>query len=273
MGQEIFKEVAFKGYEPSEFVMFACGGAGPGHCCGVAAAADMKVCYVPPMASVFGAFGASTLDIVHKYERSHHLRLFDYATSTFLSDFTAFNAIVSELKDLAAKDIALEGFTESDANYSLELEMRYGMQWRFTHIKSPILFLKDAEDLKKICTYFTEEFGRMYGPEAAFPEAGIELEAFRLFVELRLPRAPFEQGAVFEKKPPEEAIKGERECYWEALPGLAETKIYDWSMLKTGNEIQGPAIIESKTTTIVVEPGWSSEMDEYRNVVLRTQSK
>ena len=25
MGQEIFKEIAYKGYEPSEFVIFACG--------------------------------------------------------------------------------------------------------------------------------------------------------------------------------------------------------------------------------------------------------
>ena len=82
MGQEIFKEVALKGYEPSEFTVFAGGGAGPGHCCGVAAAADMSKIIVPPMSPVAGAYGASTLDVVHSYEKSRNTRLFDYAKGT-----------------------------------------------------------------------------------------------------------------------------------------------------------------------------------------------
>ena len=33
MGQEVFNEVALKGYDPRDFVLFACGGAGPTHAC------------------------------------------------------------------------------------------------------------------------------------------------------------------------------------------------------------------------------------------------
>jgi N-methylhydantoinase A len=271
MGQEIFKEVAFKGYEPSEFVMFACGGAGPTHCCGVAVAADMKVCYVPPVASVFGAFGASTLDIIHKYERSRHIGLFNYATSTYFTDFAVFNAIVSELKDLALKDIVLEGFLETQASFKLELEMRYGMQWRYTHVESPVLFVETADDIKRICDHFTNEFRRMYGAEAAYPEAGIEVEGFRLFVELKLPRFPLSKSEVFGKMPPREALRDERNCYWEAFNGFASTQVYDLDMLKPGNQIVGPAIIEAKTTTVVVEPRWTFQMDPYGNGILTRQ--
>jgi N-methylhydantoinase A len=269
MGQEIFKEVAFKGYEPSQFVTFACGGAGPTHCCGLAAAADMTVCYIPPVASVFGAFGASTLDIVHKYERSHHIRLFDYATGTYARSYETFNTIVKELQDLATRDIVLEGFSEDRASFKLELEMRYGMQWRYTHVESPVFFIKSMEDVRKICDHFTEEFKRMYGSEAAYPEAGIELETLRLFVMLELPHFPLR---TFEEGPPSpaaEACKGERECYWEALERFERTKVYAWEMLRPGNRIEGPAVVEAETTTVVIEPGWTFEMDVFTNGVLR----
>jgi N-methylhydantoinase A/acetophenone carboxylase len=268
MGQETFKEVAFKGYEPSQFVMFACGGAGPTHCCGVATAADMGVCVIPPVAPVFGAFGASTLDIIHKYERSRHIRLFDYATGTYFSDFETFNLIVRELQDLATKDIVLEGFSEEEASFKLEVEMRYGMQWRYTHIESPVLLIKSKDDVKKICDHFTEEFRRMYGAEAAFPEAGIELEALRLFSQLTLPHFPVKQYETVGEIPPGEAFKGERDCYWEALGRFEKTKIYNWEMLKSGNRIEGPAIIEAEATTVVIEPGWTFTMDSYTNGVL-----
>lgn len=269
MGQEIFKEVAFKGYEPSEFVIFACGGAGPTHCCGVASAAEMKVCYVPPMASVFGAFGASSLNIVHKYEKSYHLRLFDYATSTYFKEFEIFNSIVNGLKELALRDVVLEGFSKDQAFFKLELEMRYGAQWRYTHIESPVLFLKSEEDIKKICQHFTEEFKTMYGAEAAFPEAGIEVETFRLFTELKIPHFPISKYERVEEKPSPEALKGVRPCFWEAERGFKETPIFNWDALKPGNRINGPAIIEATTTTVVVEPGWSFSMDPYLNGILK----
>jgi N-methylhydantoinase A len=268
MGQEIFKEVAFKGYEPSQFVLFACGGAGPAHCCSVAAAADMEVCYIPPVAPVFGAFGASTLDIIHKYERSRHIKLFDYATGSYFTDFEPFNSIVKGLQDLAMRDIVLEGFSGEQASFKLELEMRYGMQWRYTHIESPVLFVKAVEDVRRICDHFTEEFKRMYGEEAAFPEAGIELEALRLFSQLTLPHFPVKKYETVSEAPPKDALKGERDCYWEVFGRFEKTRIYGWEMMKPGNLIEGPAIVEAEATTVVIEPGWTFKMDPYANGVL-----
>jgi N-methylhydantoinase A/acetophenone carboxylase len=268
MGQEVFKEVAFKGYEPSEFAIFACGGAGPTHCCGVAAAADMKSCYIPPAAPVFGAFGASTLDIVHKYEKSHHLRFFDYATATYFTEYDRFNSIVSELRSQAVKDIVLEGFSEEEAVFKLELEMRYGAQWRYTHIESPVLNVLSQKDVEKICYFFTEEFKRLYGAEAAFPEGGIEVETFRLFVKLKLAHFAVAGAGEEDKALSPQALKEEKDCYWEAKGGFEKTPVYDWDLLRPGNCAEGPAIIEAKTTTVVVEPGWSFRMDAYGNGVL-----
>ncbi|OGO31760.1 MAG: hypothetical protein A2Z29_05105 [Chloroflexi bacterium RBG_16_56_11] len=260
MGNEIFKEVALKGYEPSEFTVFAGGGAGPGHCCGVAVAAEMSKIIVPPISSVAGAYGASTLDIVHSYEKSKNTRLFDYAKGTYFSDFEAFNAIISGLKELAIRDIILEGFKEEQATFRLELEMRYGMQWRSAPVESPLLTIHSTDDVKKVCDTFTEVFSRMYSPEAAFPQGGVEVETYRLFVYLPLPHFLLTQHEDAGEKTPRAALKGQRDAYWEKLGGFRPTDIYQWDRLRAGNVIPGPAVIESDNTTVVIEPDWTFTM-------------
>lgn len=260
MGNEIFKEVALKGYEPSEFTIFAGGGAGPGHCCGLAAAAEMSKIIVPPISSVAGAYGASTLDVVHSYEKSRNTRLFDYAKGTYFSDFDMFNSIVNELKELAIRDIILEGFKEEQAAFRLELEMRYGMQWRYTPVESPLLFIHSTDDVKKVCNRFTEEFSRMYSAEAAFPQGGVEVETYRLFVHLPLPHFLLTQHEAVGEKSAKGALKERRDAYWEKPGGYKKTNIYQWDLLRAGNVIEGPAVIESDNTTVVVEPDWTFTM-------------
>ena len=70
------------------------------------------------------------------------------------------------------------------------------------------------------------------------------------------------------KAPGSEALKEERDCYWPGGGSFEKTPVYEWDLLKPGNELKGPAIIEAKTTTIVVEPNWTLNMDSYGNGVL-----
>src|SRR5487761_191259 len=72
MGAVIHKETVLKGYDPRDFVIFAAGGAGPLHACGYAEAAGMTQVVTFPFAPVFCAYGSSTMDVLHVYERSAH---------------------------------------------------------------------------------------------------------------------------------------------------------------------------------------------------------
>jgi N-methylhydantoinase A len=47
------------------------------------------------------------------------------------------------------------------------------------------------------------------------------------------------------------------------------TPIYDGARLGAGDGIEGPAVIEEETTTIVVEPGWSATLHETGAYLLR----
>ena len=113
----------------------------------------------------------------------------------------------------------------------------------------------------------------MYGAEAAFPEAGIEAETFRLYLMLELPRFPMKTYKVKKTALGKDAIKGQRECYWEVLGGLTDTNAYAWEALEPGNRIKGPAIIEAEATTVVVEPGWEFRMDSYTNGIITRMIK
>jgi N-methylhydantoinase A/acetophenone carboxylase len=228
----------------------------------------MKNIIIPPTASVSGAYGAYTLDIMHTYEKSRHIRLFDYATGTFLSDFEIFNSVVTELQEQAAKDIVLEGFANKDASYKLELEMRYGRQWRYTSVESPLLKVNGEGDVRRVCDRFTEEFVKLYGAEAAYPEGGIEVETLRLMVTMKLPHTPAAKYPLGDTTPPREAYKGQREAFWQKFNRFTPTDIYQWELLKPGNRIGGPAIIEAEGTTAVIEPDWTFNMDEYLNGIL-----
>ncbi|HHE64833.1 MAG TPA: hypothetical protein ENL09_02310 [Bacteroidetes bacterium] len=64
------------------------------------------------------------------------------------------------------------------------------------------------------------------------------------------------------KKPPEEAFKGNREIFW--ISGWHEASLWEMSLLKSGNLIDGPAVIEAPATTLLIPPGYRVKLDKHR---------
>ena len=50
---------------------------------------------------------------------------------------------------------------------------------------------------------------------------------------------------------------------------MVGTPVYEHDRLPVGARLQGPAIVESPYTTIVVPTRWEAEVDPYRALVLR----
>lgn len=273
MGQEIFKRVALGGYDPKEFTLFACGGAGPTHCCGFAPPAGLTRILTAPFSPVFGAFGGSTLDVKHLYDKSRHIKVFDFTTQKYFSDFEVFNSVVKELQDSAIKDMILEGFSEEQVIFTLELEMRYGTQYNYTRVESPIALINNEDDVRKLCDTFTGIYGKNYGPESAFPQGGIDIETFMLTALVPVAHFFIKEYDLEGTVPDKEALRAEREAYWEELGGYQKTNIYSLGGLKAGNTIDGPAIIEAENTTYVIAPAWKYTMDRYLNGIIELKNK
>jgi N-methylhydantoinase A/oxoprolinase/acetone carboxylase beta subunit len=67
-GRQLAAQLTAWGTEPAAATMLAFGGNGPTHCVAIAEAAGIRDVLVMPYAPVFSAYGASTVDIVHRHE-------------------------------------------------------------------------------------------------------------------------------------------------------------------------------------------------------------
>jgi N-methylhydantoinase A len=270
MGQEVFNEVALKGHDPRDFVLLACGGAGASHACGFAPYMQVKKVIVSPHSPVFGAFGASTVSIQQVWEKSRTMKIFQWATQCYSEDMESFNAVVDELKDRAVRDLKLEGYDEDRIGFRLELDMRYGMQYNLTKIVSPHLKVEKPEDFKDICDRFTDQYSAIYTPEATFPMGGINLECFHLTAFVEKPSLPMPEYDMTDPEPSQASRMAPREAFWANEDGMIETPVFEFKELGTGNQIEGPALVEAEDNTYVIEPGWRFTLDKYRNAVLES---
>jgi N-methylhydantoinase A/oxoprolinase/acetone carboxylase beta subunit len=271
MGAEIYKETVLKGYDPRDFVIFAAGGAGPVHCCGYAEAAGMSKIVVFPFSSAFCAYGSSTMDVVHVYERSRRFSLLSAVGGRWLDEYEGFNAVVEGLRELARRDFAGEGFDPDQVRYSLELDMKFGGQLNVKRVASPLLRVGSEADMRALYAAFEQEFSEAYSPLGLNPEAGVEIEAFVL--KASLPSVHAERPVSGARGGDlESARTGYREALFSVEDGWVQTPVYEMERLAPGDQFAGPALIDSDDTTVVVSPGWTCAVDERSGIVLTQEA-
>ena len=65
-----------------------------------------------------------------------------------------------------------------------------------------------------------------------------------------------------------DAQTGTREIWWAEQRALTPTPIYDGYKLVPGNRLDGPCVVETTTTSMVVHPGQRIEVDALGNFVI-----
>ena len=72
---------------------------------------------------------------------------------------------------------------------------------------------------------------------------------------------------------PEKAIASERRVFFEEVRGgeaggFVNTNIYHFDRLAPGSSINGPAILEGMDSTVLINPGWTGQIDQYGNCIM-----
>jgi N-methylhydantoinase A len=62
-----------------------------------------------------------------------------------------------------------------------------------------------------------------------------------------------------------EARRPRRTVYWADLKRATDTPIYDGTALRPGNAVEGPTVVETPDTTVVVHPGQTLRVDRFGN--------
>jgi N-methylhydantoinase A/oxoprolinase/acetone carboxylase beta subunit len=279
MEAEMKRVIARQGIDSSKCLLFAYGGAGPAHCAYYSAGLGFPKVIIPPMASTFCAFGASTTDILHRYVVSCFSWFsdlpYDPITLRFNLDrmnlgqipsgiIERFNTTLQTLEQKADADMKAEGFEKQVVAKKYEMEARYGGQLWEIACPIPIGQLNSAEDLRTLIRCFEDEYVKTYSKEAMVPRGGMEIVSVALTASVSTPKRVRANDYMGRDSSP--ALKGEREVYFEG--GWVKTRIYQLNKLQVGNIVDGHAIIEGRDTTVVVPYEYRVSVDEYLNLVM-----
>jgi N-methylhydantoinase A len=282
MGSTLRSALAIKGADMSQYALFAYGGAGATHVAGFTAGMNFKEIIIPSFAAVFCAFGASTADIVHRYESSPFtsIRGIPYDHSTLRFDLTGiksldelqhegldrFNQIFTELEERAREDISAEGLKQKEVSFNYEVLARYGGQLWELRTRIPVNRVSSVKDLEAIVNAFQEHYYDEYGLQAMAPRGGLQIVTIAVEVvgsTLKPTLVELEDAGESADK----ALKGERDVYIDG--SFKKCRIYTQGNLLPGNVITGPSIIEGTDTTVVIPGDRKVIVDGYLNMLMR----
>jgi N-methylhydantoinase A len=160
-----------------------------------------------------------------------------------------------------------EGFSAERISLRRSIDMRYRRQ---VHILTvPVLDSGALSDdaLEQTIQLFERLYEEKYGKESAYREAGIELVSFRLRGEGAVRKPEFTVQDVGDRDGTH-AITKTVEAWVDKNAMLEQVHGYDFNLMRPGNALEGPAIVWTPITTLVVAPGQVATVDEYKNLVV-----
>ncbi len=257
MANGIATELRTRGYEPKDFTILAYGGNGPLHACGIANSLGINRIFAPPYSSTFSACGAANVNQMHIHEMSTWTVLFNPALKAFFQDYDNFNRNVEELERRGRDDLLRQGMTPDQIRYRLELDMRYGNQRVQTAVVTELNRIKSQRDVLSLMDQFHKSYGARFGEGSQSPETGVRINTLRVCSFVEQPKVTFAKlkdlGAP--KTPP--APIAHRECHFVGHDKAFNTPIYSDAALAQDTHIEGPAIVTTRATTYLIEPGWA----------------
>lgn len=257
MANGISTELRTRGYEPKDFTVLAYGGNGPLHACGIADAMGVTKILAPPFSSTFSACGAGSVSQMHIHETSTWTVLFNPAVKAFFTDYTSFNNSISELEQSGRNDLMRQGIAEADIRYRVELDMRYGNQRVQTAVVTEINRLNSQRDVLTLMEHFHQRYGERFGEGSQAPETGVRINTLRVCSFVDQPTVKFSNlGLSDVPLNPPEPIE-HRDCHFVGHEGALRTPVYDDLARVAGTRIVGPAVVTTRATTYLVDPGWT----------------
>ena len=238
-----------RGVDPREFAIIAFGGASGLHASHVARQLQIEKVRIPPMAPVLSAFGMLSTDLRYDLSRSYPAGLEEV-------DLAAVRSIVDGLEGQGRERLAARAVDDDDIDVEMSAEMRYLDQVYEVNVPIPDLSQEGRAVRDQWAANLHRRYEELYSYHQSDQE--VRLVTLRVTVRGRLPKS-----ALPERRPgpsSSDASKGRRDVF---LDGWTSVPVFALDELSAGTEIEGPAILESDFTTVLVEPGDRATVDRY----------
>ncbi len=268
--QHLRSVISAKGYQPSEFVCISYGGAGPLHTYGYTGGLGFRDVIVPSWAAGFSAFGSATADFEYRYDRSLFINL---VVDSPDEEKTAGSRLIQqswdELADHVYEEFEANGLPREAVTVKFGLRMQYQGQLNDIEIDSPIAHCRTVEDWDRLADAFEERYGEVYAHAARSPELGFCVTAAIARGTVPVVKPNIAEEELAGAAPADEAFVGARNFFVPTKREWVSAQVFTIELLRAGNTVSGPAILESPSTTFVVPPGFTARLDERRLFHLR----
>ena len=247
-----------RGRDPRDFSLFAFGGAGPLHATLIAEASAISEVVIPAEPGVFSSFG---------------MLVAEQGTLTqagFLAPLAEVEPAELECRydELERQAREILGEIAAGASPARTAAMRYELQEWELRVRVPAGPL-DGEALEQILAGFHETHRARYG----FAREDRPVELVTLYLDLRAPAAAVSYGGVDPGDgDPARARAGTRAVYVDERRGRADVPVNERALLCAGDRIAGPCVVEERTSTTYIHPGWAARVDALGNLVARAEA-
>jgi len=245
-----------RGYDPRDFALVGAGGATAAHITALAREIGIDTVILPKLASGLCAFGQIISDVKYNFMAPCPLRIDGDA-------FATIDRLFNELESQGVKQLEADGFTRDQIRIQRSIDIRYIGQIHECTVEIGNFSITE-ESLSGIKDAFHERHEALftYCDRGGVVEAvNVESTMFGTIDRLR----PMQIRAG---EPVINALKELRPAIFEKSGIAVQVPVYDGARLGAGAIVEGPAIIEEVTTTIVIEPGWTATLDPSASYVI-----
>ena len=244
-----------RGVDPRRFNMMAFGGAAGLQASKVARQLQVEKVIIPAAAAVLSAHGMLSTDLKYDYSRS-------LPTPLLGMDLDAVKALVEGMESEGRQKLQDQGVLESCIEITVSADMRYLDQIYEVNVPVPDL----TQDLELLLYQWAGNFHSRYQELYSYSQSEQEIRLVTLRVSLvgslpKLDPPPVDRVTTDTVK-----AKGRRKVY---LSGWTDATVYEITELPPGSLVNGPAVLESDFTTVLVEAGDKATIDSYGGIELQ----
>lgn len=256
MAGRIRSEMINRGLDYRRFMLMSYGGAGPVHMTEVAKIIGIGRCLVPANASILSARGLCSADF-----RIEGVKEVDFTEPW---DAEAINQVFDELKEETMRRV----YAAAGGEVGVELEGALAMQFKgqFYQLEVPVKARTFGEDdLEEIRESFVRMYNTRYGEASYIPGATVNILCAKVGCVGKTAKLALDTGWKAATVP-KEAVLEPRKIYDRDADGFISASSYRGELLKVGNKIEGPALIDFAHTTVRLGSREKAVVDANRNL-------
>jgi N-methylhydantoinase A len=253
MAKAIRSILIARGYDPREFVLMAFGGAGGMVAGDLLRIGDTSKVVVPNNPGAVSAIGMLATDFRHDFSQSN-VEAFSEI------DWNEVRRILLSLREMGIAKLESEGVDAAEIQTEYVLDLRYIGQDYYLRVYVDV----DTLDGDRIQADFSKLHEDTYG--FANPEFAVEMVNARVFAIGRMTRPRLPEPGLRSSAEGGLSAKSVRSLYFDGRD--LDTNIFDVAQLRSGDRIDGPAVVEDPRSTVVVMPDQRASVDELRNLIV-----